>query len=159
MGAVQVDDIRVEGQVVLRSADAIVVEITSPFSGVLIDAALPPFASRCNSFDGAYGDDTVEFLLKTLYRLCRYTRDNFAGLEMPYRKLTAEIDELYTSGLPSSEADEQRFYRQTLFFCKWYRNMYVPRCSWDGLLTILRDAVDPPSRSLDPRPAHAVTAA
>lgn len=133
------DGSEINGHVIHRSHNTIILEITHPFHGVVMDISLPPFVSACNSFNGPYGDDIIRFLLTSLHKICHYADENRGILLEPYRQLCHELDELDSRKLNSGDLDERRFHKKALFFQKWFPNMYLARSSWDGILAMLHD--------------------
>ena len=73
---IMVNEITVKGNVAHRSEAYILVEITEPFEGLSTGLSIPYFSRPMNSFESEYGDRTAENLLKYLYELGAFIRDN-----------------------------------------------------------------------------------
>lgn len=137
MITIYTSDVFVSGNVIYRTPEMVLLEITRPYTDVLVDALLPDIVSDSNPLGGPCGDDVIYYLLKTCYELCRYTEQNMAMLMDAYTALQQEIDGLYYENFSREELDSRVFCKQTLFFYRWYPNMYAPRASWDGLLAMI----------------------
>jgi hypothetical protein len=72
----------VKGVISFRSEADIVVEITSPYTGLTGGRHIPYFSRPHNSFMTDYGNTTAKSILSHLYDLSRYMEDNLKFLKL-----------------------------------------------------------------------------
>jgi hypothetical protein len=93
---IRIDGATAEGRFLCRSANAIDVEITYPYRGFSMSFELISF-DRAQGPQGLLGEEgarSAQFLLKTLYALCRHLDENDEALASAfgeYRQLYHEI--------------------------------------------------------------------
>jgi hypothetical protein len=93
---IRVDGTTAEGRFLCRSANAIEIEITRPYSGFSMAFELVSF-DRAQGPQGLLGDEgmrSASFLLKTLYQVCRHLDEKDEALLAAYeeyRQLHHEI--------------------------------------------------------------------
>ena len=80
--AIKVDGTKILGEVTYRSEADIVIRITEPFQGLTHGSHIPYFSRPVNSFLTEYGDKMAENLLKYLYELGFYIRENGAFIRV-----------------------------------------------------------------------------
>jgi hypothetical protein len=73
---IKVDGTKVLGEITYRSEADIVIRITEPFAGLTHGSHIPYFSRPVNSFLTEYGDKMAENLLKYLYELGFYIKEN-----------------------------------------------------------------------------------
>jgi hypothetical protein len=93
---IDVDGIRIEGEILHRSRADIAVRIVSPYQGITTGLHIPYFgmANPANDFRGPRGDCTAAQLLDDLYRLCTHVEKNREVLKIRVAEMDLAIENL-----------------------------------------------------------------
>ena len=131
----------VDGIVLSRYRDRIVIQMIHPEPGIMMDAHIPEHVAKIQNFDGPYGDDIIYMLLKDAYEIYCYTLENMTQLKAACRDFLDEFAELNSENLTLNGFESERDCKQSLFFYNWYQR-YVPRCARDSILGLLGEELN-----------------
>ena len=106
---IEVDGIKVKGQITHRSEPDISITISSPYQGLSNGLHIPYFSRPIHSFLTEYGDRTAENLLKYLYELGSYMEENIDFITM-------QMCMHFHDGDYSSSDSQDRFFDSTFPF-------------------------------------------
>jgi hypothetical protein len=121
---INVDGVKVLGEIFYRTEADIAIRITRPYKGLSNGCHIPYFSRPFHSFLNDYGDKMAENLLKYLYELGKYMDENRKFIEMQF-SLHLHGDE-YLSG-----NSQDRFFGSTFPFV-------VPIDTRDDVLEVLK---------------------
>lgn len=127
----------IQGRIHLRESDAILLEITHPYSGILTGISLPKFFEQEKDLNGAYGDYCIRLMLKQLLLIGDYTYSHLHYLIPRYLKLKADIEEIYYESIAEEVYLDKVFFKKTLFFFKHFPKLHVSHASWEGILDMI----------------------
>lgn len=128
---------QVRGKIHLRESDAILLEITHPYSGILNGISLPKFFEQEKDLKGEYGDYCIRTMLKQLFSIGDYTHSNLHYLIPHYLKLKADIEAIYYESIAEEVYRDKVFFKKTLFFFKHFPKLHVSHASWEGILDMI----------------------
>ena len=89
--SINVEGVEVEGIILHRTAPDIVVEITSPYQGLLGKSHIAYFSLSHISFIGPYGDERALSLLEDLYMCGRFLYGNLEFLRGKWAELQEQL--------------------------------------------------------------------
>ena len=122
--SIKVDGVEARGSIFHRSEADIGIRILSPYQGFSTGLHIPYFSRPYHSFLTEYGDRTAENLLKYLFELSLYMKENRKFIDLQFALHLQGDDYL------SSESQD-RFFGSTFPFM-------VPIGSRDEVLEVLR---------------------
>lgn len=127
----------VHGKIHLRESDAILLEITHPYRGILTGTSLPKFFEQEKDLNGDYGDYCIRLMLKQLLAIGDYTHSHLLYLIPHYLKLKADIENIYYESIAEEVYLDKVFFKKTLFFFKHFPKLHVSHASWQGILDMI----------------------
>jgi hypothetical protein len=86
----EIDGVPVTGKIISRKSYRLIVEITSPFSGLTKTAFAEPHVTQNRSFLKEYGDESARKLLEDLYRTSLYIHTNIEEVKLLHAHLLME---------------------------------------------------------------------
>ena len=103
---IEIDDARVEGEILHRSRADIEVRIVAPYRGIATGMHIPYFAmaNPDNDYRKPHGDRTAARLLEDLYRFGKHVEDNREQLSVRLAELDAAIENLDPNRFPPEGA-------------------------------------------------------